>query len=163
MSPASASYRETRESPDPSTPSELSITPGLKSAFLASLEKHKISVRFFSGSWETFDISTTGGRYDIVLTSETIYEPQSLPALITLMKSACERPLEDLTLAQLSLASNTPTSYLCLVAAKVLYFGVGGGVSEFLNVLTAHGGNSETVWEQKLGVRRKVMRVRWAS
>lgn len=172
MSPASASYRENLDSPtipDPSIPSELPITPELKSAFLASLGAHKISIRFFSGSWDTFDISNTGGKYDIVLTSETIYQTESLPSLIKLMKSVCgcsDRSLEALASSQLSLASKADTSYLCLVAAKVLYFGVGGGVSEFLNAVKDHGaaeGGVETVWEHKLGVGRKIMRVRWAT
>lgn len=79
------------------------------------------------------------------------------------MKSACERSLEDLASTQLALTPDARASYLCLVAAKVLYFGVGGGVSEFLGVLKGHGGNSETVWEQKLGVSRKIMCVRWGT
>lgn len=50
---------------------------------------------------------------------------------------------------------------LCLVAAKVLYFGVGGGVSDFLRAVVATKARVETVLERKEGVGRKVMRVWW--
>jgi protein-histidine N-methyltransferase len=60
---------------------------------------------------------------------------------------------------------------MCLVAAKVLYFGVGGGVSEFIHSVEGslqEGGQGkgfgkvETVWEKKGGVGRKVMSVEWS-
>ncbi|KAF9459112.1 hypothetical protein BDZ94DRAFT_1058912 [Collybia nuda] len=164
MSSSAAAYHETQDSsaaPDPCTPSELPITSELKQAFLQSLKERKISIRFFSGSWETFEVFASGGKYNIVLTSETMYETRSLPWLITLMKSACEQSLEDLASSQLSLKSHVGIPCLCLVAAKVLYFGVGGGVAEFLSALKDHGGQGETVWEQKQGVGRKIIQVRW--
>ncbi|KAJ7233915.1 hypothetical protein C8J57DRAFT_1439586 [Mycena rebaudengoi] len=159
MSPSSAEYRasaDPSEAPpaDPTVPGELPITPALKSAFTASLVHHRINLAFFSGSWEslTTHLEASGSKYDVVLTSETIYRTEALPALIILMRVACAGP-----------------DSVCLVAAKVLYFGVGGGVSEFVRALqskkmTERGssGKAESVWERSVGVGRKVMRIEWA-
>ena len=101
-------------------------------------------LRFFSGSWEAFNIQ---GKYDIVLSSETIYRTDSLGSLITLMRNAC---------------GSVHSSYLCLVAAKLLYFGVGGGVSEFVRAVEGQQrGVVYTVWDCEVGVRRRIMRVEW--
>ncbi|KAJ7122036.1 hypothetical protein C8R43DRAFT_1148984, partial [Mycena crocata] len=154
MSPSSADYRALtpEECPpaEPTAPGELPITPSLKSAFTTSLLKHRISLAFFSGSWVSF-ASHVQLKYDIVLTSETIYRTDALPSLIWLMHAAC-----------------ADSESLCLVAAKVLYFGVGGGVSEFINTLQSKGmgakgcsGRAETVWERKLGVGRKIIQINW--
>jgi protein-histidine N-methyltransferase len=152
---------------DSSTPAEIPITPELKLAFLSSLHEQKISLRFFSGSWESFDVSATGGKYDIVLTSETIYRTDSLPTLIKLLRAACgceEQALKRIASSPPS-SNSHPTSYLCLVAAKVIYFGVGGGVSEFLDAVYGSGDRrnvkAEPVWESKAGVGRQIIRIDW--
>lgn len=159
MSPSSAEYRATALDPaecppaDPTAPGELPITPSLKSAFTASIAKLGISLAFFSGSWESLTTYFESGatKHDIVLTSETIYRTEALPALTQLLRQAC-----------------TESQPLCLVAAKVLYFGVGGGVSEFLTTLQSKAmveqgcsGKAEVVWERKVGVGRKIMRIDW--
>ncbi|KAF7357921.1 hypothetical protein MVEN_00838500 [Mycena venus] len=159
MSPSSAEYRavdpDDVECPpaDPTVSGELAITPALKSAFTASIAKLGISLAFFSGSWESLTTHLQSGeaKHDIVLTSETIYRAEALPALIQLLHQAC--------------ADSEP---MCLVAAKVLYFGVGGGVSEFVRTLQSNSmvdkgcsGRAESVWERKVGVGRKIMRIDW--
>ncbi|EDR09503.1 uncharacterized protein LACBIDRAFT_189982 [Laccaria bicolor S238N-H82] len=180
-SPASLTFRCEQGSDDdlptpidPSTPSELSITPELKSAFLTSLLDHNLSIRFFSGSWSDFDHHGIGGKYDIILTSETIYSTSSLPSLVDTMQSASatggDKPLNAHTSPQLTMSQSiVPAKYLCLVAAKVLYFGVGGGASEFTKLIETPAnttgrsrGKVETVLERKVGVGRKVMSVQWA-
>ncbi|KAJ7019226.1 hypothetical protein C8F04DRAFT_1148520 [Mycena alexandri] len=156
MSPSSAEYRAAASDPaeyppaDPTIAGELPITPSLKSAFTASLAKLGISLIFSSGSWESLT-THLDVKYDIVLTSETIYRTEALPPLIQLLRRAC--------------ADSNP---LCLVAAKVLYFGVGGGVSEFIEALKSKAmvdkgcsGRVEPVWERKVGVGRKIMRIEW--
>lgn len=144
---------------DSSTPAEIPITPELKSAFLSSLHERKISLRFFSGSWESFDVST---KYDIVLTSETIYRTDSLPSLIKLLRAACGSEEQSIKVPS---SNSGPSSYLCLVAAKVIYFGVGGGVSEFLDAVYGSGDRrsvkAEPVWESKAGVGRKIIKMCW--
>lgn len=150
----------------PKVAGELPITPELKEAFLASLESLNISLHFFSGSWDSFDPLKTAGPtgYDIVLTSETIYRTESLPPLLNLMASACTgRPtsLEGIVSSLSIEESGSSKDYLCLVAAKVLYFGVGGGVSDFVRAVEGRKGRIETVLERTAGVGRKIMRVWW--
>ena len=131
--------------------SELHITPQLLQAFETSLRDYRLHLRFFSGAWDTFDLQRTGGSYNFVLTSETIYHASSLPSLVRVMRDAC----------------SGGHAYLCLVAGKTVYFGVGGGIAELVRCvgsMTDERGNSgqvETVWEKETGVSRKVLRVWW--
>ncbi|KAM5531003.1 hypothetical protein V8D89_015330 [Ganoderma adspersum] len=204
MSPASATYRasvptgdserddddDTMPLPpaDPFQSGELALTPELKAAFLASLKTCGIHLKLFSGSWATFDVECAGGPYDVLLTSETIYRTASLDTLVDLMHratapAATEKgsatSLEDAT-SRLSLSDSeglkglAGAPYLCLVAAKLVYFGVGGGVNEFVQAVeTLHAdpdvgeGRSsnrvQTVWETNKGVKRSIMRVVWNS
>ncbi|CAE7206397.1 unnamed protein product [Rhizoctonia solani] len=106
---------------DVSEPGDLAFTPTLRTAFLDSLASYHMELRFFSGPWDGF-VPTT--PYDLVLTSETIYQPTSLPSLIRLLRDS------------------TGSSGKCLVAAKLVYFGVGGGIREFEQALTVGGGNA---------------------
>lgn len=131
---------------------ELDISESLKNAFHQSLMTYGVELRFFSGSWDTFDLQKSCGSYNLVLTSETIYRMESLPSLTAIMRGACK--------------AEEPTGvndYLCLVAAKVLYFGVGGGVTEFVRCVQGSdkGGMVKTVWEKTQGVERRVMSIRW--
>ncbi|CAE6463416.1 unnamed protein product [Rhizoctonia solani] len=119
-------------------PGDLAFTPSLRSAFLESLRTHRIELRFFSGPWDGFYPSTP---YDLVLTSETIYQPMSLPSLVRLLRDA------------------TGPSGKCLVAAKMVYFGVGGGIREFEQALERSGGSAKCVWEHREGVGRSIMQV----
>lgn len=172
---------------DPSQPGELALTPELKTAFLESLQTCGIHLKLFSGSWATFDVERAGGPYDVLLTSETIYRTASLGSLVDLMRRATapavqkgsSPSLEDST-SRLSLSDSeglkglVDAPYLCLVAAKLVYFGVGGGVNEFVQAVeTSHArgvageGRSsnrvQTVWETNKGVKRSIMRVVWSS
>ncbi|OCH88386.1 hypothetical protein OBBRIDRAFT_758273 [Obba rivulosa] len=197
MSPASRAFRENHDGPnsapdqqdplppaDATVPGELPISPELVEAFQGSLKQRGIEIHFFCGSWDTFDLQYAGGKYNIVLTSETIYRPESLPSLITLMSQACigdaqasgdsideEKPLEVLASERLTISERSNVHYLCLVAAKLVYFGVGGGVSEFVRAVEhpeeeaqPSGRRKPSVqhlWERKEGVKRTVMRVSW--
>ncbi|KAK7472509.1 hypothetical protein VKT23_000624 [Stygiomarasmius scandens] len=186
MSPASEAFRNKTSAsqldndgpvvfppPDASSPAEIPITPELKAAFEESLHEYRISLRFFSGSWSTFDFKSTGGGYNVVLTSETIYRLDSLPSLLNLLFNACEptvtssglqagAPIDE-AVSKLALSP----SYLCLVAAKVFYFGVGGGTTEFVQAVENRekgGGKAtvRTVWERNIGVKRKIMQLSWS-
>jgi len=178
-------YRTTIDDPevasalDFTAPGELPITPELKAAFLSSLQTQGITLRFFSGAWDSFDPNETSRSrgYDILLTSETIYRLESLPPLINVMRSACTRTpialtptsIETLISSKMQITDSDAETrvrsvqddYLCLVAAKVLYFGVGGGVPDFLAAVEESKGKVETVLERRAGVGRKVMSVKW--
>ncbi|TKY85469.1 hypothetical protein EX895_005631 [Sporisorium graminicola] len=102
---------------------ELPITDELVSAFAESLESRGIHLRFYSGAWSTFPPPPATHKMDLILTSETIYSLESLPALVGLMSSYAK-------------PQGTGEAGLVLVAAKVIYFGVGGGVESFKQVLS---------------------------
>ncbi|KAF8729126.1 protein-histidine N-methyltransferase, partial [Rhizoctonia solani] len=123
---------------DMTEPGDLAFPPALRSAFQDSLSTHHIELRFSSGPWNTFHPERP---YDLVLTSETIYQPTSLPSLVRLLKDA------------------TCPGGKCLVAAKMVYFGVGGGIREFEAALERGGSSAKCVWEQREGVGRSIMQV----
>lgn len=114
---------------------ELDITPELITEFQNDLTQRNVTVSFISGAWspEFVDLvfsethlNSDRKRHTLVLASETIYSPSSLGAfsetLLDLMRRA-------------SSASTSTAQTRALVAAKKVYFGVGGGVDEFLAVL----------------------------
>jgi protein-histidine N-methyltransferase len=158
---------------DITAPGELPIAPELKTAFLSSLAALNITIRFFSGSWNTFNPAGTIGSdcYNVILTSETIYQMDSLESLVDLMQTACiGKTKESLISTTLTISENSTEEedssgascpYQCLVAAKVIYFGVGGGVLEFMKWIERRKGRAMTVQECKVGVGRKVIRVEW--
>ena len=156
---------------DITAPGELPITPELKTAFLSSLVALNITISFFSGSWNTFNPAATIGSdcYNVILTSETIYQMDSLESLVDLMQAACigktevslNGPISSPPISETSDTFRSSCPYQCLVAAKVLYFGVGGGVLEFLKRIERRKGHAMTVQERKVGVGRKIIRVEW--
>lgn len=148
---SSTTIPETTSQPytfDPTEPGELTLSPSLRSAFLASLDEHRIKIRLFSGPWSGYDVQEilggTGNQsYDLILTSETIYQPSSLPSLVRLLRET------------------TGTTGICFVAAKLVYFGVGGGIREFEKALGEGEaiGKMRSVWERREGVGRSILKV----
>lgn len=108
---------------------ELDITPELVEEFKSDIAQRGISVEFVSGAWSpefvdlVFSSADASSRKTLVLASETIYSPASLEAF------------SETLLALLRRSSTASTKSRALVAAKKVYFGVGGGVDEFLAVL----------------------------
>lgn len=127
------------------------MTPEFLASFESLLDTENIELVFFEGAWETFTVDAEEDKYDLVLTSETVYELDSLDSLIRLLRTA-SRPGKDST---------------CLVACKKIYFGVGGGELEFRRRVEQVQGTVETVWGQHCmkgritGVGRVIMQVEW--
>lgn len=98
---------------------ELLITPQLITHFESSLHNLNINLQFISGAWSNPFIDLLPNHpIDFLITSETIYSPESLPIL-----------------AETILAVLSPVKSSALVAAKNIYFGVGGSVIEFVAYL----------------------------
>ena len=187
MSPSSASYRdafkfgtdvdEDADHPplslppyDPSTPGELPINPALVAAFLESLSYENLCIHFLCGSWRTYYIDR---RFDIILTSETMYRSESIPDLLDVLWKAYTTP-PSLTIggmvegsAQEKVSLDGPK---CYVAGKVLYFGVGGGLPDFISGLedpwgskcSRQSGRWRVLNEHPRGVVRKVLQIFWS-
>ena len=105
---------------------ELLLTTNLLQAFMDDLSARKIKINLISGSWGRVFSNLvrqhlTPTRPLLVFSSETIYQPENLPVVAE-------------TLLDLYQGDNR-TSTKALVAAKDIYFGVGGSVIEFESYL----------------------------
>ncbi|KAK9900103.1 hypothetical protein P389DRAFT_207667 [Cystobasidium minutum MCA 4210] len=125
---------------------EIELSDEFIESFTEFLAKHDIELKFFAGSWQTFQVDEP---YNVVLTSETVYELENLPFLVELLKAATKpKPAQgDLT----------------LIACKRVYFGVGGGEVAFRSAVGDAEGKVETVWSGGKGVERTVMQASWAA
>ncbi|EDO18279.1 hypothetical protein Kpol_1039p28 [Vanderwaltozyma polyspora DSM 70294] len=106
---------------------ELLFTQELLEAFVKDLQQRNIYLKFMSGSWSRkfsgmLKANINPSKGFLILTSETIYQPENLPVI--------SETVLDLIL---SYKATVPTE--ALVAAKDIYFGVGGSIVEFENYL----------------------------
>ena len=131
--------------------------PGDLEHFQTELSRLGIDVPVVSGSW-TLDFVDlipslapsfpSEGHETLILASETIYSPAST------------RIFTQVLLGILRKMRDHGSSVQALVAAKRIYFGVGGGVDDFLQVLGELGGQGRVVWEtQGSGVGRVIIAV----
>lgn len=121
---------------------ELDITPELIERFLNDLSQRGISISVVSGPWSpTFvDLVLSGIRdpesnpqaamNTLILASETIYSPASLHAFSETLLDLLRR-----SMSASAAEANAHARSKAYVAAKKVYFGVGGGMDEFLAVL----------------------------
>ncbi|XP_014358226.2 histidine protein methyltransferase 1 homolog [Papilio machaon] len=100
--------------------------------------------KFYSGDWASFDKKLANTDiYDIILTSETIYN---------------EKNYEKLTNIFLNRLSKDGSAY---VAAKTCYFGVGGGMRQFETYIQKTGSlKSEVAWKSSGGIQREILKIK---
>ncbi|XP_055694963.1 histidine protein methyltransferase 1 homolog [Lutzomyia longipalpis] len=104
--------------------------------------EEKISIdkcEFISGDWEAYT-EATDDTFDVILTSETIYNPANNRKLINLFMKKLKKGGK------------------ILLAAKTYYFGVGGGLRQFEELLDGKL-KSEVVWKNKDGVMREIIKI----
>ena len=114
---------------------DLHVSLQLRDEFERDLRRRRISLRFVSGAWghrflqllppppgsqgsggqEEGGGQGDGKGFDLVLASETIYSPSSIPEFTTVLLRSLKKP-----------------GGKALVAAKRIYFGVGGSVEDFV-------------------------------
>ncbi|KAF7176567.1 hypothetical protein CNMCM7691_003059 [Aspergillus felis] len=149
--------REAASSGDQPDEEELDITPELLESFQQDLASRKITFEFISGAWSPAFVDLVFSSYGqgkgktLILASETIYSPASLA------------PFSETLIALLRRSETEQERSKALIAAKKVYFGVGGGVDEFLTVLKIVNGNGLDVEEQvninSEGVGRVILRI----
>ncbi|KAL1645493.1 hypothetical protein SLS58_003802 [Diplodia intermedia] len=133
---------------------DLYLTPALLAAFQSALTATPLTLSFISGSWvppQSFLslIPSSDQMNTLVLASETIYSPAALSAFA----DACVGLLRRVRLGK------------AMVAAKRVYFGVGGGVDAFKEEAAARGAvvaeveNSGVEMGEGAGVRRCLLEV----
>ena len=101
---------------------DLDVTPALVELFMRDTRERGVELRFVEGAWGGEMVGMLGQGYGLVLASETVYEPETIPAFVQTMCGVLGEGGRG------------------LVAAKRLYFGVGGGVEEFGRELERVGG-----------------------
>ena len=131
---------------------ELEIDEPLVQEFLLSLESCQIKLIFFSGAWSpdfqqlvTQTMGTSPARLTII-GAETVYSPLAL------------RSFADTLMSLLDTMNDHEKT--ALVAAKKVYFGVGGSMEDFCDAVRAKGGIVEQIREESDGVRREVVEVK---
>lgn len=101
--------------------------------------------KYFCGDWESFS-SLNDVQYDVILSSETIYNPDNHLKLLNTLK----RKLK--------------TNGVVLIAAKSYYFGVGGSIHQFKTLLEKQGVfNSSVKWKNSKGVQREILELTFKS
>eukprot|EP01025_Chloroclados_australasicus_P008630 TRINITY_DN13120_c0_g2_i2.p1 TRINITY_DN13120_c0_g2~~TRINITY_DN13120_c0_g2_i2.p1 ORF type:complete len:310 (-),score=26.59 TRINITY_DN13120_c0_g2_i2:197-1036(-) len=89
-----------------------------------SLPNHNI--RYFAGGWDAFIEFCVANQmtaaYDFILSSETIYDADQYPIYLQCLKTLLKPPLG-----------------VAIICAKSFYFGVGGGVRQFVNYVQSDG------------------------
>lgn len=138
---------------------ELDIHDDLLHAFRTGLEQQNIELSFYSGAWGPAFIqlinstpNSQNGASDaplLILGAETIYSPMAL-------NSFTESLMEILELQGREEGT-------ALVAAKKVYFGVGGSIEDFGHAVRARGGIVDQIREEAEGVRRTVVEVKRLS
>lgn len=131
---------------------ELDNTPEIIQAFLAALTDHNISLYFFSGSWSPAFIELVSAEMNTstsqltIIGAETIYSPVALQAFAV-------------TLLGL-IATMKDVQKSGLVAAKLVYFGVGGSMEDFCEIMRNDGKSVEKIREESDGVRRATVEIK---
>jgi protein-histidine N-methyltransferase len=137
---------------------ELEINMHVMEGFNSVLVDKHIKLSFVSGGWSRdlvwllYQKKVTGiktGPYDtLVLGAETIYSPFALDAFNETLFSILSREKKE----------RGECVSEALVAAKRMYFGVGGSLDDFIDKAKANGATVETVREETEGVRRGVVK-----
>ncbi|KAL2182405.1 hypothetical protein L209DRAFT_767753 [Thermothelomyces heterothallicus CBS 203.75] len=137
---------------------ELELTPEVLDAFRQSLSSNRISLSFLSGAWSPEFVHLlygagipAGGLPEtartLLLGSETIYSPFALESFAGTLLSILQRE-----------RSHRPAGHArALVAAKRLYFGVGGSLDDFVDKMRGLGASVRTLFEETKGVHRGVV------
>ncbi|XP_054707433.1 histidine protein methyltransferase 1 homolog isoform X2 [Uloborus diversus] len=115
-----------------------------------NLSSYESQCQFLYGDWTCIKEKYFSGchdeimKYDVILTSETIYDKASMKKLLDLIKSSLKA---------------TGIVYL---AAKTHYFGVGGGIIDFEDLLMADGTfEISDVHKIKAGVERQILKLKF--
>lgn len=100
-------------------------------------------LKFFHGNWNGLIGKLPENCFDLILTSETIYRAESYEILLKIFLYS----LKESKGARV------------LLAAKDYYFGLGGSVSQFINVARSKGWNIEILKHFSEGVPRSILQL----
>ncbi|XP_045448372.1 histidine protein methyltransferase 1 homolog [Melitaea cinxia] len=99
--------------------------------------------KFYSGDWASFNkLLDESEKFDIILTSETLYNPSNYNKLISLFKDR--------------LSDNGDI----FIASKTYYFGVGGGTRQFETAIKDSSLDNEVIWKTTNGIQREILKIK---
>lgn len=98
------------------------------------LKKLKLEIKFVHGDWQTIYLkkSLPNSYFDLILTSETIYNSANYKHLLNLFQF-CLRNNDELIKLSENTQKNSRARSMVLLSAKTYYFGCGGNILEFIN------------------------------
>lgn len=140
-----------------STEGELEITEHVVAAFKDFLDSSNISLCFISGGWspEFVDLLNSSASGDVaspqktlVMGAETIYSPFALNLFSETLLSILKQEKD----------AQPSRQAVAIVAAKRLYFGVGGSLDDFVDRIRNLGATVNLMREETEGVRRGVVK-----
>ncbi|KAL2142189.1 hypothetical protein VTI28DRAFT_1456 [Corynascus sepedonium] len=136
---------------------ELELTSEVLEAFRQTLSSKRITLSFLSGAWslEFVDLLYGGSiprglpetTRTLLLGSETIYSPFALESFAETVLSILQRER----------SGRSDGEARALIAAKRLYFGVGGSLDDFVDKMRGLGTSVRTLFEETKGVHRGVV------
>lgn len=135
---------------------ELELSPAILQAFETFLSSSGIHLSFVSGAWSpefigclydlpAFSAAESPAPRTLMIGAETIYSPFALQAFAQTVFAVLERERAS---------GATAAAY---VAAKRLYFGVGGSLDDFVDLARSKGATVTELREESEGVRRGVV------
>ncbi|PTB64078.1 hypothetical protein BBK36DRAFT_1124091 [Trichoderma citrinoviride] len=134
---------------------ELELSPSIVQAFENFLASSGIHLSFISGAWSPefisclYDLpalsSGSASPRTLMIGAETIYSPFALQAFAQTVFAVLDRE---------QASGATAAAY---VAAKRLYFGVGGSLDDFIELSRSKGATVTELREESEGVRRGVV------
>ncbi|CAK9436208.1 uncharacterized protein LODBEIA_P07660 [Lodderomyces beijingensis] len=132
---------------------EVFVSDKLIHEFEQSLNDHNVEIVLVSGSWGSeFNALVKPMGINFILSSETIYSPETLPIVA---ESLWE------------ILADSGQSHACaLVAAKNIYFGVGGSVVEFLDYFDGIKNEASTVDVEEIDnsqLKRSIISIEYIS
>lgn len=100
---------------------------------------------FYSGDWDEFkNLTSNDDAYDLILTSETIYNPENYSKLLNFFKMRLKADGK------------------VYLGAKSFYFGCAGNVFDFCKLLDKDGTlTHENIWKSVDGVQREVLLIKF--
>jgi protein-histidine N-methyltransferase len=131
---------------------EMDIDEEVQSRFLAEMRRRDVNLSFFSGAWSPDFVKVVGESMAsasgpvTIIGAETIYSPFALKSFAETLMCLLE-----------SMNGKEKTS---LVAAKKVYFGVGGSMEDFCEMVRGKGASVEQIREESDGVRRAVVEIK---
>lgn len=144
-----------------STEGELEITEQVIDSFKSFLTSASINLSFISGGWspELVDLIYSssaslpsgtvgsGALQTLIMGAETIYSPFALSSFTDTLLAILRRERE----------AGPSRQATAIIAAKRLYFGVGGSLDDFVDKMRDLGAGVSMVREETEGVRRGVV------